>query len=106
MNLRYLKNDHDLAVQDSVKRIGVKGLSLWGEVEMEMRGAVVPFDDDTPEALIRAAKPDILVKGGDYHMETVVGADIVKAWGGEVRLAAFLEGHSTTATLRRAAGRS
>ena len=67
---------------------------------------VVPFDEETPEALIRAARPDLLVKGGDYQVETVVGADIVRSWGGEVRLAAFLEGHSTTATLRRAAGRS
>ncbi|MEO8927309.1 MAG: D-glycero-beta-D-manno-heptose 1-phosphate adenylyltransferase, partial [Caulobacteraceae bacterium] len=62
---------------------------------------VVPFDEDTPEALIAAARPDILVKGGDYAAESVVGHQIVTAYGGEVRLAAFVEGHSTTATLRR-----
>jgi D-beta-D-heptose 7-phosphate kinase/D-beta-D-heptose 1-phosphate adenosyltransferase len=62
---------------------------------------VVPFDDDTPEALISAARPDILVKGGDYTDQNVVGHEIVTAYGGEVRLAAFVEGHSTTATIRR-----
>lgn len=66
---------------------------------------VVPFDDDTPVDLIRAARPDLLVKGGDYDRAAVVGADIVEEWGGDVRIAVFLEGHSTTATLRRAAGR-
>jgi D-beta-D-heptose 7-phosphate kinase/D-beta-D-heptose 1-phosphate adenosyltransferase len=62
---------------------------------------VVPFDDDTPEALIVAARPDILVKGGDYTDQSVIGHDMVTAYGGEVRLAAFVEGHSTTATIRR-----
>ena len=76
-------------------------LGALGSVDL-----VVPFDDDTPENLIRAARPDLLVKGGDYDIAAVIGADIVKDWGGEVRLAAFMEGHSTTATLRRAAGRA
>ena len=62
---------------------------------------VVPFDDETPEALIAAARPDILIKGSDYTDQGVVGHAIVTAYGGEVRLAAFVEGHSTTATLRR-----
>ena len=62
---------------------------------------VVPFDEDTPEALIAAAHPDILVKGGDYTDQGVVGHEFVTAYGGEVRLATFVEGHSTTATLRR-----
>jgi len=67
---------------------------------------VVPFDDPTPVALIVAARPDVLIKGGDYRIETVVGHDIVSAWGGEVRLTPFVEGHSTTATLRRLAERA
>jgi D-beta-D-heptose 7-phosphate kinase / D-beta-D-heptose 1-phosphate adenosyltransferase len=60
---------------------------------------VVPFDEDTPEALIAAVRPDILVKGGDYSDQNVVGHEMVAAYGGEVRLAAFVEGHSTTATI-------
>jgi D-beta-D-heptose 7-phosphate kinase/D-beta-D-heptose 1-phosphate adenosyltransferase len=54
--------------------------------------------------LIEAARPDLLVKGADYALEAVVGRDLVAGWGGEVRLAPFLHGHSTTATLRRLAG--
>ncbi|HEY2481682.1 MAG TPA: D-glycero-beta-D-manno-heptose 1-phosphate adenylyltransferase, partial [Caulobacteraceae bacterium] len=63
---------------------------------------VTAFDEDTPIALIAAARPDLLVKGGDYDLSTVVGADLVQGWGGEVRIAAFVEGHSTTATLAKA----
>ena len=66
---------------------------------------VVGFDEDTPLRLIEAARPDLLVKGGDYALDGVVGADLVRSWGGEVRLAAFVEGHSTTETLRRRGGR-
>jgi len=47
---------------------------------------VVPFADDTPERLLRMIKPDFLVKGGDYNIDQVVGADIVRAYGGEVRV--------------------
>jgi D-beta-D-heptose 7-phosphate kinase/D-beta-D-heptose 1-phosphate adenosyltransferase len=65
---------------------------------------VVSFDEETPLALIEAARPDLLVKGGDYAPEAVVGRDIVTAYGGEVRIAPFVEGHSTTGTLRRVAG--
>ncbi len=46
---------------------------------------VVPFADDTPERLLRLIKPDFLVKGGDYTIDQIVGADIVRAYGGEVR---------------------
>lgn len=64
---------------------------------------VTAFDEDTPAELITAARPDLLVKGGDYAIETIVGADAVRSWGGEVRIAAFVDGHSTTATLAKAA---
>lgn len=62
---------------------------------------VVPFDEDTPQSLIASARPDVLVKGGDYRIEDIVGHGAVTAYGGEVRLAALVEGHSTSATLRR-----
>jgi D-beta-D-heptose 7-phosphate kinase/D-beta-D-heptose 1-phosphate adenosyltransferase len=65
---------------------------------------VVSFDEDTPLCLIEAARPDVLIKGGDYSLDTVVGRDVVLAYGGEVRLAPYIEGHSTSQTLRRAAG--
>lgn len=47
---------------------------------------VIPFSDDTPERLLKLIKPDFLVKGGDYSIDQVVGADIVRAYGGEVRI--------------------
>ena len=59
------------------------------------------FDEDTPVSLIEAIRPELLVKGADYTMETVVGADLVKSWGGKVMLADLLPGHSTTATVER-----
>lgn len=57
---------------------------------------VVVFDEDTPLTLIERLKPDVLVKGADYTVETVVGADIVQASGGRVVLASLVEGKSTT----------
>ena len=65
---------------------------------------VVGFDGNTPLELIEAARPDVLVKGGDYTMDAVVGGDLVRSWGGEVKLATFVHGYSTTETLRRATG--
>ena len=58
--------------------------------------AVVRFDEDTPLELIRALRPDVLVKGGDYTPETVVGRDLVEARGGRLVLIPFLPGHSTS----------
>jgi D-beta-D-heptose 7-phosphate kinase/D-beta-D-heptose 1-phosphate adenosyltransferase len=63
--------------------------------------AVTFFEDDTPEALIADLLPDVLVKGGDYTRETVVGADIVERHGGRVLIVPLVPGHSTTATLAR-----
>jgi D-beta-D-heptose 7-phosphate kinase/D-beta-D-heptose 1-phosphate adenosyltransferase len=62
---------------------------------------VAPFDDDTPLRLIEALRPDVLIKGADYSVEQVVGGDLVRGWGGEVRLADIVEGHSTTAAIAR-----
>jgi D-beta-D-heptose 7-phosphate kinase / D-beta-D-heptose 1-phosphate adenosyltransferase len=62
---------------------------------------VVIFAEDTPLALIEAIRPDILVKGADYRVEEVVGADLVQAYGGKVLLADLVAGHSTTATIKK-----
>jgi D-beta-D-heptose 7-phosphate kinase/D-beta-D-heptose 1-phosphate adenosyltransferase len=64
---------------------------------------VVLFAEDTPLHLIGELKPDLLVKGADYRLDEVVGADIVQAYGGKVLLAELLPGHSTTATIARLA---
>ncbi|MBL4723324.1 MAG: D-glycero-beta-D-manno-heptose 1-phosphate adenylyltransferase, partial [Alcanivorax sp.] len=57
---------------------------------------VVAFDTDTPEPLLEKVRPDILVKGGDYSVDQVVGADIVKRHGGRVEVLDFVENISTT----------
>ncbi|HEY9217269.1 MAG TPA: D-glycero-beta-D-manno-heptose 1-phosphate adenylyltransferase, partial [Phenylobacterium sp.] len=65
---------------------------------------VVPFDEDTPLKLIEGARPDVLVKGADYTEAEVVGAEQVRSWGGQVRLAPIVEGFSTTAAIARMTG--
>jgi len=62
---------------------------------------IVLFDEDTPCELLRTLEPDILVKGGDYTAETVIGRDIVLAYGGEVRVLDTDRGVSTTGTVER-----
>ena len=62
---------------------------------------VVSFAEDTPENLLRAVKPDVLVKGGDYAIDQVVGAPIVTAYGGEVRVLGLVESSSTTAIVQK-----
>ena len=64
---------------------------------------VVPFGEATPVKLIEAARPDVLIKGADYSEDQVVGGDLVKSWGGEVKLAPIVEGYSTTAAIARMA---
>lgn len=62
---------------------------------------VVLFDDDTPLRLIETIQPDVLVKGGDYSMQQVVGRELVEARGGRVVLVPFVPGVSTTAIVER-----
>ncbi|HXB12483.1 MAG TPA: D-glycero-beta-D-manno-heptose 1-phosphate adenylyltransferase, partial [Bacteroidia bacterium] len=58
---------------------------------------VIIFDEETPAELIKLVKPDILVKGGDWKPEQIVGYDTVKAYGGQVLSINFVPGFSTTA---------
>lgn len=63
--------------------------------------AVVLFDDDTPLKLIQKLIPDILVKGADWDVDKVVGADVVRQNGGEVLTVELVEGYSTTALIEK-----
>lgn len=65
---------------------------------------VTVFEEDTPEQLLSALRPDVLVKGADYTIDRVVGAEMVQSWGGKVVLAQLLPGNSTTATIARLRG--
>jgi D-glycero-beta-D-manno-heptose 1-phosphate adenylyltransferase len=63
--------------------------------------AVVTFSEDTPLNLIRHLRPDVLVKGGDYVPDTVVGRDDVESWGGRVVIVPLRAGQSTTAIIEK-----
>lgn len=67
---------------------------------------VVLFDDDTPLRLVEALQPDVIVKGGDYTPDMVVGADVVRRRGGRVEIVPVIAGHSTTRILERLRGTS
>lgn len=71
-------------------------LSAFGFID-----AVALFSDDTPRNLIMQVQPDILVKGGDYRIEDIVGYDIVTARGGRVLTLPFVDGYSTTSTIKK-----
>jgi D-glycero-beta-D-manno-heptose 1-phosphate adenylyltransferase len=66
---------------------------------LEAVSAVTWFEEDTPLDLIRALRPDVLIKGGDWKANAIVGADDVQAWGGTVYSIPFLHQKSTTALL-------
>tara|TARA_R110002110_G_scaffold18760_3_gene78568 strand:- start:1908 stop:3386 length:1479 start_codon:yes stop_codon:yes gene_type:complete len=92
----------------SVKRLKGENRPMQNEAaraavlsSLETVDLVVIFDEDTPEALLHAVRPDVLVKGADYTIDTVVGANLVQSYGGRVVLAEIVEGFSTTATIAR-----
>jgi len=71
---------------------------------LEAVDVVVVFDEDTPFDLVQAIAPDVIVKGGDYSPETIVGADLVTARGGRVVVIPLVDGHSTTSTIEKLRG--
>ena len=92
----------------SVKRLKGESRPTQGEdaraavlSSLETVDLVIIFEEDTPERLLQEIKPDVLVKGADYTIETVVGANFVQGYGGKVVLAELVPGFSTTATIAR-----
>ncbi len=83
---RPVNNQHDRA----------RVLGALGAVD-----AVVLFAEDTPIRLIEAIRPDVLVKGGDYTKDRVVGGEFVERYGGRVALVNLVEGRSTTRTIEK-----
>ncbi len=68
---------------------------------LEMVDYIVMFGEPTPGKLIRQVRPDILIKGADYKIDEIVGADFVRSYGGEVRRIKLLKGRSTSRLLKR-----
>jgi bifunctional ADP-heptose synthase (sugar kinase/adenylyltransferase) len=62
---------------------------------------IVLFDEDTPSNLIRRIIPDVLVKGGDWDVDNIVGADVVRSSGGQVLTIPFEDGFSTTSIINK-----
>lgn len=91
---RGLAKGPERPVVDEASRARV--LAAFGCVD-----CVVVFDEPTPLALITALAPDVLVKGGDYRPDTVVGADVVRARGGRVELIPLVPDQSTTRLVER-----
>ena len=87
----------DRPVQQEAARAAV--LASLASVDL-----VTVFEEETPEALIGALHPDLLVKGANYTLDQVVGAELVRSWGGRVMLAELVPGHSTAATVERMRG--
>ena len=92
----------------SVRRLNGAGRPLVPEAgraamlaSLRSVDAVTLFDEDTPLELIRALLPDVLVKGGDYDLDGIVGRAAVEKAGGEVRVLPLVEGYSTTDILTR-----
>ncbi|HVY23290.1 MAG TPA: D-glycero-beta-D-manno-heptose-7-phosphate kinase [Steroidobacteraceae bacterium] len=92
----------------SVRRLKGTGRPVQSEISratvlssLKTVDAVVIFSEDTPLELIKSLQPDVLVKGADYTVDTVVGADIVQSYGGRVVLAELVAGQSTTNTINR-----
>jgi D-beta-D-heptose 7-phosphate kinase/D-beta-D-heptose 1-phosphate adenosyltransferase len=92
----------------SVRRLKGPARPVRGEADrayvlaaVESVDAVCVFDQDTPLELVRALRPDVIVKGGDYSPDSVVGATDVRSWGGECVIIPLTPGHSTTGIIER-----
>src|SRR5579863_8532717 len=110
--LQYAKSLGEILVvglngDDSVRRL--KGdrrpVHTWKDRARMLRefrcvALVMHFDEDTPLKLIETLKPEILVKGGDYSGQLIVGEDFIRSLGGRVELYPFVSGHSTTRILQ------
>lgn len=115
-HLDYLSKAKDLGdkliiglnTDDSVKRIKGTSRPITDEYSRAMIlssirfiDAIALFKEDTPYNLIKIVKPDVLVKGSDYKTDDIIGGDIVKNNGGEIKTIDFLEGYSTSSILNK-----
>ena len=99
------KSERGLAKSDDRPLVGERDRAVV-VAALDSVDAVCLFDEDTPRELIAELLPDVLVKGGDYALESVVGRDEVEAAGGRVELIPFVEGYSTTELVNRIRGGS
>lgn len=116
-HVRYLKEAKSLGdilvvglnSDDSVKRLKGPTRPIQNQMDRaEILSSLVcvdfvcVFPEDTPENLIHRLRPDILVKGGDWKIESIVGSDFVLSYGGQVLSLQFIDGKSTTSLIQKA----
>ena len=96
----------------SVARLKGPGRPVRSEAErayvlaaLEAVDLVVLFEQDTPLELVSALRPDVIVKGGDYAVDSIVGANEVESWGGEVVVVPLTPGQSTTSIIEKLSGK-
>ena len=92
----------------SIARLKGAGRPLQGELaratvlaSLASTDLIVPFEEDTPLMLLERLRPDLLLKGADYKIDEVVGAELVRSYGGNVKLLDLVPGHSTTSLVRK-----
>ncbi|HEY4955459.1 MAG TPA: D-glycero-beta-D-manno-heptose 1-phosphate adenylyltransferase [Gemmatimonadaceae bacterium] len=96
----------------SVRRLKGPGRPIRSEAErayvlaaLEAVDIVVIFEQDTPLELVRELRPDVIVKGGDYTLDSIVGAREVQSWGGEAIVVPLTPGQSTSSIIEKLSGR-
>jgi D-beta-D-heptose 7-phosphate kinase/D-beta-D-heptose 1-phosphate adenosyltransferase len=101
-----------LNTDGSVARLKGPGRPVRNDAErayvlagLEAVDLVVLFDQDTPLELVRVLRPDVIVKGGDYTVDSIVGGSEVESWGGEVVVVPLTPGQSTTSIIEKLSGR-
>jgi rfaE bifunctional protein nucleotidyltransferase chain/domain len=92
-SIKQLKGNHRPIISQEERKYVLENLKCVDVVEI--------FDEETPLDLIMSVRPDILVKGGDWKEENIVGASFVKSYGGQVRPLTFKEGRSTTGIIEK-----
>ena len=89
---------HDRPVRNEAERAYVLAA-------LEAVDIVVMFEEDTPLELVQSLRPDVIVKGGDYTLDSIVGAREVESWGGEVVVVPLTPGQSTSSIIEKLSGR-
>jgi len=96
----------------SVKRLKGKDRPVRNQAErayvlaaLEAVDIVVLFEEDTPLELVKALRPDVIVKGGDYTLDSMIGAREVQSWGGEAIVVPLTPGQSTSSIIEKLSGR-
>lgn len=92
-SIKRLKGENRPIQDQNIRKIMLENLKCVDEV--------ILFDEDTPLNLIKKIKPNVLVKGGDYKIEQIIGHEFVSSYGGVVKTISFLDGYSTTQLIQR-----